>query len=77
MYTGPASRAAFYLPDALSKVKGTAHKDTKLLHDKYGSVVRVLPDALSYNTAQAWKGNAMLSQGKLHTDAQLVQIYMV
>ncbi|KAM0806079.1 putative benzoate 4-monooxygenase cytochrome P450 [Usnea florida] len=55
MFTGPPSRAAFYFPDALSKLRGTAYKDTKLLHDKYGSVVRLLPDALSYNTAQAWK----------------------
>lgn len=59
MLTGPASRAAFYFPDAFSKLKGTAYKDTRLLHDKYGSVVRVLPNALSYNTAQAWKGSSM------------------
>ena len=57
---GPASRAAFYFPDALSKLRGTAYKDTKLLHDKYGSVVRVLPDELSYNTAQAWRGNVII-----------------
>lgn len=59
-FIGPASRAAFYFPEIISQLKGTAYKDTKLLHDKYGSVVRIKPDALSYNSAQAWKGNAML-----------------
>ncbi|KAL8720308.1 MAG: hypothetical protein Q9225_002820 [Loekoesia sp. 1 TL-2023] len=54
-YPGPASRAAFFLPDALSKLRGTGYKDTKLLHDKYGTVVRIQPDALSYNSACAWK----------------------
>jgi hypothetical protein len=58
--TGPAFRAAFYFPDALSKLRGTAYKDIKLLHDKYGNVVRIQPDALSYNSAQAWKGSRML-----------------
>ncbi|MCJ1352148.1 MAG: hypothetical protein MMC33_002132 [Icmadophila ericetorum] len=53
--TGPAYRAAFFFPDALSKLRGTAYKDIKLLHDEYGGVVRVLPDGLSFNTAQAWK----------------------
>ena len=28
----------------------------KTLHEKYGPVVRVNPNSLSFNTAQAWKG---------------------
>lgn len=28
--------------------------ETKLLHDKYGSVVRLSPNELSFNTVQAW-----------------------
>lgn len=63
-FPGPASRAAFHFPHALSKLRGTAYKDTKLLHDKYGTVVRVLPDALSYNTAQAWKDIYGLQSGR-------------
>lgn len=29
--------------------------DLKELHDQYGDVVRIAPDELSYNSAQAWK----------------------
>lgn len=34
---------------------GNAHTNTEELHEKYGPVVRIMPDALSFNTAQAWK----------------------
>ncbi|MCJ1462457.1 hypothetical protein MMC07_001059 [Pseudocyphellaria aurata] len=54
-YPGPASRAVFYLPDLLSKLKGTGYKDVQRLHAQYGKVVRILPNTLSYTTAQAWK----------------------
>ncbi|EED22798.1 cytochrome P450, putative [Talaromyces stipitatus ATCC 10500] len=54
-YPGPTLRAAFQLPDMLSLLRGTAYKDTKALHDKYGSVVRLAPNTLSYNSSQAWK----------------------
>ena len=53
----PPPGPAFHFPDAWSKLKGTSYKDIKLLHDQYGPVVRITPDALSYNTVQAWKGN--------------------
>ena len=35
---------------------GNALIETQKLHDEYGPVVRIMPDALSFNTAQAWKG---------------------
>ncbi|KAL8817259.1 MAG: hypothetical protein Q9191_008181, partial [Dirinaria sp. TL-2023a] len=34
---------------------GNAHTNTEKLHEEYGPVVRIMPDALSFNTAQAWK----------------------
>ena len=30
--------------------------NTKAIHDKYGDVVRVAPDTLSFTTSQAWQG---------------------
>jgi hypothetical protein len=55
-HQGPVLRAAFQLPDLVSLLRGTAYKDTKALHDRYGSVVRLAPNTLSYNSSQAWKG---------------------
>lgn len=55
--SGPASRAAFYFPNAFSTLKGVAYKDIRLLHETYGNVVRISPNTLSFNTAQAWKGD--------------------
>lgn len=60
--TGPTTSAIFHFPHAWSKLRGTGFKDTKFLHDKYGSVVRIQPNALSYNSAQAWKGNDSLAE---------------
>ncbi|KAL8970981.1 MAG: hypothetical protein Q9197_003521 [Variospora fuerteventurae] len=54
-YPGPALRAAFHFPDARSILSGKAYLHTRNLHEKYGGVVRMSPDTLSYNTAQAWK----------------------
>ncbi|KAL8776207.1 MAG: hypothetical protein Q9213_008357, partial [Squamulea squamosa] len=38
-----------------SLLRGKDYLKTLRLHEKYGSVVRVSPTALSYNTAQAWR----------------------
>ena len=56
---GPPSRAAFHFWDCWSMLGGNGCLDTKKLHDTYGPVVRIMPNALSFNTAQAWKGAAM------------------
>lgn len=57
-FPGPAWRAALHFPDCWSMLSGNAHIDTQKLHNEYGPVVRISPNALSFNTAQAWKGNA-------------------
>ena len=36
---------------------GNAHVDTQKLHNQFGSVVRISPNDLSFNTAWVWKGN--------------------
>lgn len=36
-------------------IRGKQHLVVKRLHDQYGSVVRIAPNALVYNSAAAWK----------------------
>ncbi|KAL8886186.1 MAG: hypothetical protein Q9215_006069 [Flavoplaca cf. flavocitrina] len=43
-------------PGALFILSGCAFLDTKRLHERYGKVVRTSPNALSFITAEAWKG---------------------
>ncbi|KAI0530209.1 isotrichodermin C-15 hydroxylase [Xylaria digitata] len=53
-YPGPWLWAASRLPYTISIFRGDATHKVKLLHDKYGQVVRVTPDSLSYTCSQAW-----------------------
>ncbi|KAF2727369.1 putative benzoate 4-monooxygenase cytochrome P450 [Polyplosphaeria fusca] len=54
-FPGPRMRAAFEFPNIWSNLKGFGNKDTKRLHDRYGHVVRIAPNTLSFNTARAWQ----------------------
>ncbi|KAF7933513.1 uncharacterized protein EAE98_003222 [Botrytis deweyae] len=54
-FRGPRLRAAFYFPELLSLARGTAVEEIKDLHDRYGDIVRVTPEALSFDTAQSWR----------------------
>ncbi|KAF2492305.1 cytochrome P450 [Lophium mytilinum] len=54
-YPGPLLRRAYRLPETLSVLRGTPHTDVLALHLRYGPVVRLAPDQLSYATAPAWK----------------------
>lgn len=58
---GPRLRAASYLPNALSVWSGEDFFNTKNLHDKYGPVVRIAPDYLSFDSAAAFQGGAYRS----------------
>lgn len=42
------------MPSIISLLRGRISFDYKVLHDKYGPVVRVMPNELSFNTAKAW-----------------------
>ncbi|KAF2186177.1 cytochrome protein [Zopfia rhizophila CBS 207.26] len=50
----PRLQAASRLPYTISVFRGNATSDTKKWHDKYGHVVRITPDTLSYSCSQAW-----------------------
>ncbi|KAG9230932.1 cytochrome P450 monooxygenase-like protein, partial [Amylocarpus encephaloides] len=54
-FPGPACRAAFHLPGIWEMWSGWSVQNIYALHEKYGNVVRIAPDALSFNTAPAWK----------------------
>jgi cytochrome P450 len=43
------------IPSIISLLRGRIAFDYKILHDKYGPVVRVMPNELSFNTAKAWE----------------------
>ena len=55
-FPGPASRAAFAWFEHWPLLKGTHVHDETALHEKYGSVVRIGPNALSFSGGSAWKG---------------------
>ncbi|KAI4858863.1 putative benzoate 4-monooxygenase cytochrome P450 [Hypoxylon rubiginosum] len=54
-YPGPFLRKVFSFPSVWEVFTGTSVRNIDALHKKYGSVVRVAPDALSFSSAQAWK----------------------
>lgn len=53
-FPGPKLYSGSDLPTLYHLIKGTATFDRTKLHDRYGSVVRVSINELSYNNAQAW-----------------------
>jgi cytochrome P450 len=54
-FPGPKLNAISPLPGIRSLLRGRIAFDNKLLHDKYGPVVRVSPTELSFNSVQAWE----------------------
>jgi hypothetical protein len=58
-FPGPIFNALSPIPGIVSLLRGRIPLDNKVLHDKYGQVVRVSPTELSYSSAQAWEGNIM------------------
>ncbi|KAL5046742.1 hypothetical protein BDW71DRAFT_214514 [Aspergillus fruticulosus] len=54
-FPGPRLNAISSLPSIYSLLRGRLGLETKQLHDKYGSVVRVSPNELAFNSAQAWE----------------------
>ena len=43
------------MPYTRSQLAGTFHNDVTNLHKRYGNVVRIQPDELSYTNGAAWK----------------------
>ncbi|KAI9736993.1 MAG: hypothetical protein M1834_000582 [Cirrosporium novae-zelandiae] len=54
-YPGPKSWAATNILWLRAQVNGSYHLQIFNLHEKYGPVVRIAPDELSYISAEAWK----------------------
>jgi cytochrome P450 len=54
-YPGPPLWAASRLPYVLSLLFGKLNEDMSKLHEKYGEVIRLGPNELSFSTEQAWK----------------------
>lgn len=68
-FPGPLARAGVHFVGQYSEFTGNEIRDLKALHDKYGDVVRIYPDSLSFNTAQAAKDASYATYGLVsHTD---------
>ncbi|KAK7735123.1 hypothetical protein SLS63_004109 [Diaporthe eres] len=52
---GPKSWIIFPVTPKVKTLLGTFDQDVRRFHQKYGSVVRYAPDAMSFTTGQAWK----------------------
>jgi cytochrome P450 len=53
-YPGPLLWRLSPIPSIISLLRGRLAFDYKVHHDKYGPVVRIMPNELSFNTARAW-----------------------
>ncbi len=54
-YPGPRIAAASRIPLTYALLRGHGPQWIRSLHEKYGNVVRVAPDELSYMDAQGWR----------------------
>ncbi|KAG4442095.1 hypothetical protein IFR05_002432 [Cadophora sp. M221] len=75
-FPGPASRTGVHAGDYWQLYKGSHPQSVKELHDKYGDVVRIRPDTLTFNSAAAWKDIYGTRPGKsqLQKDPQFYAI---
>lgn len=71
-FPGPKLNAISSLPGIYALLRGRLPLENKLLHDKYGPVVRVSPNELAFNSAQAWEDIYGFKTGgrkNMHKDA--------
>lgn len=54
-FPGPKLAAASKIPFCLNRCRGLQNKWAKEMHDKYGEVVRLAPDQISFTSVEAWK----------------------
>ncbi|KAJ5635777.1 Cytochrome monooxygenase lcsI [Penicillium longicatenatum] len=72
-FPGPKLAACTYIPTIYWTSSGKNHTKMKELHDKYGDVVRVGPNALVYRSPKAWKdiyGHRKSGAGSFLKDSQ-------
>lgn len=60
-YPGPWWFAVSRLPYTIEIFRGTVTWTVKDMHMKYGHVVRIAPDTLSFTTSEAWQGESLFS----------------
>lgn len=53
-FPGPIACRISAIPSVIWTLKGRLPMETKLLHDKYGSIIRLSPNELSFNSVRAW-----------------------
>ncbi|KAL1610836.1 hypothetical protein SLS60_002507, partial [Paraconiothyrium brasiliense] len=54
-YPGPLLWTAFRFPYVIAVHSGDIHRRLKAIHDRYGPIVRIAPNELSYADPSAWK----------------------
>ncbi|PVH96121.1 putative RNA polymerase II mediator complex component Srb8 [Periconia macrospinosa] len=54
-YPGPPLWAASRIPYVLSLLRGRLNEDMLEIHNKYGEIVRLGPNEISFSTEEAWK----------------------
>lgn len=74
-YPGPKLAAISFIPQIVYEIRGQQHSWVKGLHDQYGEVVRIGPNALVYRTPQAWKDIYGHKKGGQKTFAKDPQLY--
>jgi len=67
-YPGPKSWAASRIPFVIFSTRGTLHYKIAELHEKYGPVVRIAPNELSYTSEDAWTDIYHTSRPQLKKD---------
>ena len=79
VYKGPVHFVVSDIPLALLQLRGTSHHTLKRAHDRYGNVVRISPNTLSYTEPAAWndiygyrKGRAALPKDPLFYNEMLL-----
>ncbi|KAJ6036424.1 hypothetical protein N7540_000703, partial [Penicillium herquei] len=63
-YPGPKLWAISNIPSSISILRGKSHLDILKLHEKYGSVIRVGPNELFFNSPQAFQDIYGIRPGK-------------
>jgi cytochrome P450 len=72
-FPGPKFNAFSGIPITISLMRGTPQHDVLRLHNKYGPIVRVEPNGLSFITAEAWKDVYSWTNTKKFQKANVVQ----
>lgn len=76
-FPGPRLNAITPLPSIRSLLRGRLPFDEKVWHDKHGSVVRVGPTVLSFNSPQAWEDIYGFRVGSLNMNKDPIHVGII